>query len=132
MIFATVMVSRALDGANETRLEVVGQLAERFDAGVIGITAAQFSPPLYVTASEQAETLLDQGWGRNPERVSPNGDANPCRGGGMAQRRGFSDTHHRSGSARCRRHRYRAGWREGSCRSVQAGQTQRSCHTGRL
>ena len=49
MSYATVMVSLALDQPNEARLEAACRIAERFDAGVIGIAAAQFSPPLYFT-----------------------------------------------------------------------------------
>ncbi len=37
MTYATVMVSLALDQPNEARLEVAGQIAERFEAGIIGI-----------------------------------------------------------------------------------------------
>ncbi len=61
MSYATVMVSLALDQPNEARLEAVCQLAERFDAGVVGIAASQFSPPLYFTSGEQAQNLIDQG-----------------------------------------------------------------------
>jgi nucleotide-binding universal stress UspA family protein len=61
MTYATVMVSMALDRSNEARLEIAGQLAERFGAHVIGITAAEFSPPLYFTDGEQAQKVLDQG-----------------------------------------------------------------------
>jgi nucleotide-binding universal stress UspA family protein len=39
MSYATVMVSLALDRANEASLEAAGQIAERFDAGIIGIAA---------------------------------------------------------------------------------------------
>jgi nucleotide-binding universal stress UspA family protein len=61
MTYATVMVSLALDRPNEARLEAAGQIAERFDAGIIGIAASQFSPPLYFTSGEQAQNLIDQG-----------------------------------------------------------------------
>jgi nucleotide-binding universal stress UspA family protein len=61
MSYATVMVSLALNQSNDARLEVAGQLAERFGARVIGITAGMFSPPLYFTSGEQAQRLLDQG-----------------------------------------------------------------------
>jgi nucleotide-binding universal stress UspA family protein len=61
MTYATVMVSLALDQSNEARLEAAGQIAERFDAAIIGITAAQFSPPLYFSFGEQAQGLIDQG-----------------------------------------------------------------------
>jgi nucleotide-binding universal stress UspA family protein len=60
MTYATVMVSLALDQPNEARLEAAGQIAERFDAGIIGITASQFAPPLYFTSGEQAQSLIDQ------------------------------------------------------------------------
>jgi len=54
------MVSLALDESNEARLEAAGQIAERFDSGIVGIAAAQFSPPLYFTSGEQAQNLIDQ------------------------------------------------------------------------
>lgn len=60
MTYATVMVSLALDQPNEVRLEAAGQIAERFDAGIIGIAASQFAPPLYFTSGEQAQSLIDQ------------------------------------------------------------------------
>jgi nucleotide-binding universal stress UspA family protein len=61
MTYSTVMVSLALDQSNAARLEAAGQIAERFDAGIVGIAASQFSPPLYFTSGEQAQNLLDQG-----------------------------------------------------------------------
>jgi hypothetical protein len=61
MTYATVMVGLLIDQPNEARLEIAGQLAERFGARIIGITAAEFSPPLYFTSGEQAQKLLDQG-----------------------------------------------------------------------
>jgi nucleotide-binding universal stress UspA family protein len=61
MSYATVMVSLALDQPNEARLEAACRIAERFDAGVVGVAAAQFSPPLYFTSGEQAQNLIDQG-----------------------------------------------------------------------
>jgi nucleotide-binding universal stress UspA family protein len=70
MTYGTVMVSLALDRANEARLEMAGQLAERFDAGVIGITAAQFSPPLYFTAGAYAQQLLDEGQASVRKRIT--------------------------------------------------------------
>jgi nucleotide-binding universal stress UspA family protein len=65
----TVMVGLALDRSNEARLEIAGQLAERFGAGVIGIAAAEFSPPLYFTSGEQAQNLIDQGRARIKNRI---------------------------------------------------------------
>ena len=61
MTYATVMAGLSVDQPNEARLEIAGQLAERFGALVIGITAAEFSPPLYFTSGEQAQKLIDQG-----------------------------------------------------------------------
>jgi len=70
MTYATVMVSLALDQSNEARLEVAGQIADRFDAAIIGITAAQFGPPLYFTTGEQAQSLIDQGQASLNKRMS--------------------------------------------------------------
>ena len=61
MTYATVMVSLALDQPNEARLQVAGELAERFEAAIIGVAAAQFAPPLYFADGAQAQKLIDQG-----------------------------------------------------------------------
>ncbi len=61
MTYATLMVSLALDQPNEQRLEVAGQLAERFEAAIVGIAAAQFLPPLYFADGAAAQSLIDQG-----------------------------------------------------------------------
>jgi nucleotide-binding universal stress UspA family protein len=70
MTYATVMVSLALDQANEARLEAAGQIAERFDSGIVGIAAAQFSPPLYYSLGDQAQNLIDQGEAAIKKRMS--------------------------------------------------------------
>jgi nucleotide-binding universal stress UspA family protein len=70
MTYATVMVSLALDQPNEARLEAAGQIAEKFDAGIVGIAASQFSPPLYFTAGEQAQNLIDQGQAALKKRMA--------------------------------------------------------------
>jgi nucleotide-binding universal stress UspA family protein len=70
MTYATVMVSLALDESNEARLGAAGQIAERFDSGIVGIAAAQFSPPLYFTSGEQAQNLIDQGQASIKKRMS--------------------------------------------------------------
>jgi nucleotide-binding universal stress UspA family protein len=70
MTYATVMVSLALDESNEARLEAAGQIAERFDSGIVGIAAAQFSPPVYFTSGEQAQNLIDQGQALIKKRLS--------------------------------------------------------------
>ncbi|TYL71159.1 universal stress protein [Bradyrhizobium cytisi] len=60
MIYATVMVSLALDQPNEARLQVAGELAERFEASIVGVAAAQFAPPLYFADRAEAQGLIDQ------------------------------------------------------------------------
>jgi len=62
MTYKTVMVGLALGQPNEARLEVAAQLAERFGARVIGVAAAEFSPPPYFTEGGPAQKLIDQGW----------------------------------------------------------------------
>jgi nucleotide-binding universal stress UspA family protein len=61
MTYATVMVSLALDQPNEARLQVAGELAERFEASIIGVAAAQFAPPLYFSDGAAAQGLIDEG-----------------------------------------------------------------------
>jgi len=70
MTYATVMVSLALDQPNEARLEAAGQIAERFGSTIVGIAAAEFSPPMYFTSGQQAERLLDQGQASIRTRMS--------------------------------------------------------------
>jgi nucleotide-binding universal stress UspA family protein len=60
MTYATVMVSLALDQPNYARLEVAGELAERFEAALVGVAAAKFAPPLYFTDGAEAQRLIDQ------------------------------------------------------------------------
>jgi nucleotide-binding universal stress UspA family protein len=69
MTYATVMVSLALDQSNEARLEAAGQIAERFDAAIIGIAASQFSPPLYFTSGGYAQNLIDEGRAAVEKRI---------------------------------------------------------------
>jgi nucleotide-binding universal stress UspA family protein len=70
MTYATVMVGMALGQPNDAPLEVAAQLAERFDAKVIGVAAAEFTPPLYFTAGEAAQLLVDQGWAAVKGRIA--------------------------------------------------------------
>jgi nucleotide-binding universal stress UspA family protein len=70
MTYATVMVSLALDQSNEARLEAAGQIAERFEAAIIGIAASQFCPPLYFTSGEQAQGLIDRGRASIEQRLA--------------------------------------------------------------
>jgi len=60
MTYATMMVCLALDQPNARRLEVAARVAKYFEAGVIGVAAADFSPPLYYTSGAQAQKLLEQ------------------------------------------------------------------------
>ncbi|MGE5159142.1 MAG: universal stress protein, partial [Gemmatimonas sp.] len=61
MTIATVMVCLALDQPNQNRLVIAAQLAERVGAGLVGIAAAQFAPPLYFTDGEFAQKLIEEG-----------------------------------------------------------------------
>jgi nucleotide-binding universal stress UspA family protein len=69
MKYATVMVGLTLGQSNEA-LEIAGQLAERFGARVIGVAAAEFSPPPYFTEGGPAQKLIDQGWAAVKNRLA--------------------------------------------------------------
>ena len=60
MSYKTVMVSLALDRPNEACLAVAGDLAERFEARVIGIAASDVKPPLYFADGGYAQKFLDE------------------------------------------------------------------------
>jgi nucleotide-binding universal stress UspA family protein len=60
MTYATVMVSLARGQPNDSRLRVAGELAERFEADIVGVAAAQFAPPLYFTDGAAAQGLIEQ------------------------------------------------------------------------
>ena len=60
MAYATVMVSLALDQPNQARLQVAGELAERFEAMLVGVAAARFTPPLYFADGAEAQRLIDR------------------------------------------------------------------------
>ncbi|MGY4501553.1 nucleotide-binding universal stress UspA family protein [Bradyrhizobium sp. GM24.11] len=70
MTYATVIVSLALDQPNEARLQVAGELAERFEATIVGVAAAQFAPPLYFADGAEALGLVDSGAGFRQERLA--------------------------------------------------------------
>jgi nucleotide-binding universal stress UspA family protein len=70
MTYATIMVSLASDQSNDRCLAVAGEMVERFDARVVGIAAAEFSPPLYFTSGEQADKLIEQGRNAIKTRLS--------------------------------------------------------------
>ena len=60
MKFKTVMVSLALDRPNTACLAVAGDLAERFEARVIGIAASDLRPPLYFAEGGFAQEVIEQ------------------------------------------------------------------------
>jgi nucleotide-binding universal stress UspA family protein len=60
MGYKTVMVSLALDRPNDACLAVAGDLAERFDARVVGIAASDFRPMLYFAEGDYAEKVLEE------------------------------------------------------------------------
>ena len=57
MTYRTVMVSLAVDQDNARLLEVAAQVAKHFAAEVIGVAAADYSPPLYYASGAQAEKI---------------------------------------------------------------------------
>ena len=61
MSYATIMVNLTLGATNEARLTVARDLADRFKSRVIGIAAADLSPPMYFTSGPAAQDLIDRG-----------------------------------------------------------------------
>src|SRR4051812_9162688 len=60
MDYKTVMVSLALDRSNDACLAVAGDLAERFDARVVGIAVSDIRPTLYFGEDDYAEKVLEE------------------------------------------------------------------------
>src|SRR5947208_7270542 len=60
MGYRSVMVSLALDGPNDACLAVAGDLAERFDARVVGIAASDVRPSLYFGEGDYAQKILEE------------------------------------------------------------------------
>jgi hypothetical protein len=60
MTYKTVMVSLALDRSNEACLAVAADIAERFEARVVGIAASDLRPTLYYAEGDYAEKLVGQ------------------------------------------------------------------------
>src|SRR4029078_11315596 len=69
MTYKTAMVALALGQANDARLEIAEQLAERFGVRVIGVGAAEFSPPLSFSDGEPPQRQIDQGWAAVKNRL---------------------------------------------------------------
>ena len=59
MSYSTLMVHLDLDRSNDARLQIAGELAERFDARLIGIAAADIQP-LYFMEGAAAQDLLEK------------------------------------------------------------------------
>ena len=59
MSYSTLMVHLDLDRPNEARLKMAGELAEQFDARVIGISGGDFQP-LYFMDGAAAQDLLEK------------------------------------------------------------------------
>jgi nucleotide-binding universal stress UspA family protein len=69
MSYSTLMVHLDLDRPNDARLQVAGELAERFDARVIGIAAADIQP-LYYMDGAAAEDLLEKDRARLKSQIA--------------------------------------------------------------
>jgi len=59
MSFSTIMVHLDLDHSSETLLQIAANLAERFDARLIGITAGDIQP-LYFMEGDAAQEMLEK------------------------------------------------------------------------
>jgi nucleotide-binding universal stress UspA family protein len=60
MKYKTIMVSLAPDTPNDACLAVAGDIAERFQARVIGVAASDLRGPLYFEEGEYAQNLIRQ------------------------------------------------------------------------
>ena len=79
MTYKTVMVGLALGQPNEARLEVAAQLAERFGARVIGVAAAEFSPPPLFHRGRPGPETDRSGLDRGQESTERSGRRISCR-----------------------------------------------------
>lgn len=57
MSYAALMVHLDLESSNDARLKIAGDLAERFDAKLIGIAACASTPPSYASAFIPGELI---------------------------------------------------------------------------
>ena len=60
MTYKTVMVNLAIGGVNKPRIAVAKQLAERFDARLIGVAASEITPPLYFADGGAGQKVFDE------------------------------------------------------------------------
>ena len=52
MSYSTLMVHLDLDGSNEARLQMAGELAEHFNSRLIGVAAADIQPLYFMEGVE--------------------------------------------------------------------------------
>lgn len=69
MSYSTLMVQLDLDQSNDMRLQIAGDLAERFDARVIGITSGDIQP-LYYLDGDAAQDFLNKGRAELQDRMA--------------------------------------------------------------
>lgn len=55
----TVMVNLAIGSINKPRIAVAKQLAERFDARLIGVAASEITPPLYFADGDAGQRMIE-------------------------------------------------------------------------
>ena len=69
MSYSTLMVHLDIDRSNDARLQIAGELAERFDARIIGIAAAD-TQPLYYMEGAVAQDVLEQDRARLKSQIA--------------------------------------------------------------
>jgi len=70
MSYSTLMVHLDVDRPNDVPLRIAGDLAERFDARLIGIAATDIQPPLYFAEGAAAADLLEKESARLRSRIA--------------------------------------------------------------
>jgi nucleotide-binding universal stress UspA family protein len=60
MAYATLMVHLDLEHSNDSRLQITADLAQRFEANVMGVAASERSAPLYFAEGAYAQELADR------------------------------------------------------------------------
>ena len=69
MSYSTLMVHLDIDRPNDARLQIAGELAERFDARIIGIAAANVQP-MYFMDGAAAQEFLEQDRARLKSQIA--------------------------------------------------------------
>jgi nucleotide-binding universal stress UspA family protein len=60
MTYTSLMVHLDLDQSNDARLQIASDIAQRFEAAVIGIAASEQSAPLYYVEGSWAKEFIDR------------------------------------------------------------------------